>query len=150
MIALNSHFYWGRILAIGSQYDNRKFQDIKILLRQHSFKLKFFQSYHKIWQTYCRANLSSVLDPLKCWLSITVLAQDLLSNYVTTLFAVSTLWRAWGLSFSSKCLKFHVNFKNTEKNWELIFNFRNSWIWIGCEKNSLSSRQNTYHRESIY
>ena len=37
------------------------------------FELIFFLNDQKIWQIYCRADLSSVSDPLTCWLSIGVL-----------------------------------------------------------------------------
>ena len=37
-----------------------------------------FQSDEKIWQKYCRADLSSLSDHLTCWLSINVLTQGFL------------------------------------------------------------------------
>ena len=38
-----------------------------------------FQSDEKLWQKYCRADLSSLSNPLTCWLSISVLIRDFLS-----------------------------------------------------------------------
>ena len=37
------------------------------------FELIFYQSDQKTWQKYSRADLSSVLEPLTCWLPISVL-----------------------------------------------------------------------------
>ena len=37
-----------------------------------------FQSDQKIWQKYCRADLSSVSDPLTCWISLGLLTQGFL------------------------------------------------------------------------
>ena len=42
------------------------------------FELIFFQNEEKIWQNDGRAELSSLLDPLTCWLSINVLTQGFL------------------------------------------------------------------------
>ena len=41
--------------------------------KEEFFELLFFQSDQKIWQKYCCEALSSVSDPLTCWLSISVL-----------------------------------------------------------------------------
>ena len=41
-------------------------------------ELIFFQSYQKIWQKYCRADLGSVSDTLTYWLSISVLTRGFL------------------------------------------------------------------------
>ena len=46
--------------------------------RQNFLELKFFQIDKKLWQNYCRKDLSSFSDTLTCWLSISVLTQDFL------------------------------------------------------------------------
>ena len=51
-------------------------------------ELIFFQTDQKIWQKYCREDLNSVPDRLKCWLCIVVLARGFLGISVTRLFAV--------------------------------------------------------------
>ena len=65
------------------------------------FELKFFQCNQKIWQNYCRANISSVSDPLTCCLSISALTPCLLSISVTRLVVY-----LFSLSFFSKYSKF--------------------------------------------
>ena len=40
-------------------------------------ELNFFQSDQNIWH-YCRADLSSVLEPLMCWFSIKILTCNFL------------------------------------------------------------------------
>ena len=47
-----------------------------------------FWSDQNIWQKYCRADLSSLSDPLICWLSMSVLTLGFLGIYKTLLFAV--------------------------------------------------------------
>ena len=42
------------------------------------FELMSFQSIQKIWQKYCRADLSSISDPLTYWLSLSGLIQGFL------------------------------------------------------------------------
>ena len=42
------------------------------------FEQKLFQSDQKLLQNYCRLDLDSVLDPLTCWLYISVLTQGFL------------------------------------------------------------------------
>ena len=47
--------------------------------KKEILELIFFESDQKIWQKHCRADLSSVLEPLRCWVSISVLTQMFLS-----------------------------------------------------------------------
>ena len=47
-----------------------------------------FQSDRKIWQKYCLADLSSVLDPLRCWPCRSFLTRGFFVILVTPLFAV--------------------------------------------------------------
>ena len=42
------------------------------------FELIFFLNDHKIWQKFCRADLSSVSDLLTCWQSKSVLRRGFL------------------------------------------------------------------------
>ena len=42
------------------------------------FELILFQKDQKIWQKYCRADLSSVLERLTCWLLISALTRGFL------------------------------------------------------------------------
>ena len=39
------------------------------------FELIFFQSDQRIWQKYCRGDLSNLSDPLTFWLSLSVLTR---------------------------------------------------------------------------
>ena len=54
-----------------------------------------------------------------------------------------------GPSFFSKCPKFDVDFRSLEKSLENIVSFGENWIWIGCVKHSVLTRENTCHLESI-
>ena len=61
------------------------------------FELIFFQSNQKIWEKYFCPDLSSVSDPLTCWLYISVLIRGSLGIEVTPLFAVYNFIRKWTL-----------------------------------------------------
>ena len=113
------------------------------------FQLKFFQCDQKIWQNYCRADLSSFSDLFTCCLSMRILRRGFLGIKVTTLFAVYNFVNtsAMRLTVFSKCSKFDVDFRNAEKNWEHIFNFKENCIWFGCMKHPLLPRENTCRRE---
>ena len=75
LVALNTRLYWERIIVIGCQYVDKPSQDTS---KTEFFELISFQSDQKIWQKYCRTDLSSVWDPLTYWLSISVLRRDCL------------------------------------------------------------------------
>ena len=47
-------------------------------IKAEFLELIFFESDQKIWQNFCRADLTSVPDLLTCWLSIIVLTQGFL------------------------------------------------------------------------
>ena len=51
-------------------------------------KMMHFQIDQKIWEKYFPADLSNLLEPLTCSLSISVLTRGFLGVYVTLLFAV--------------------------------------------------------------
>ena len=116
------------------------------------FQLKFFQSDDKVWQNYCCADFSSVWIPSTCWLFISVLTPGILGNELTTLFAVTKFWStsAMRLIFFSNCSKYATDFRNSEKNWENIFAFGDTFFSVGSVKHSLLRRENTCHREPIY
>ena len=115
------------------------------------FELIFFQSDQKIWQKYLCSNLSSLSDPLTCWLFICVLTRGVLGMLLTP--------HSWLYNFRKKsqlrlifCLKvFHIwcRFRKCRKNLETIFWFSDNSIWIGSGKHSLLLRENTFHRVSI-
>ena len=79
LVALNTHFHWQTIHFIG---DNVLTNSLKILdtTKKEFFELIFFLNDQKIWQSFCQADLSSVWDPLTCWLSISVLTRDFLAT----------------------------------------------------------------------
>ena len=82
--------------------------------KKEFFELKFFQIDERIWQSYCRVDLSSVSDTLTCWLSISVLTWSFLGIWVTTLFAF-------------------YNF-GSESAMRLILFFKLLKIWFSCQK----------------
>ena len=59
-----------------------------------------------------------------------------LSNHVFRVY-ISEIQNLWGSSFFSKCLKFNLDFKNSEKNSENIFCFWDNIIWVGIFNFSL-------------
>ena len=126
---------------------------LKILhtTKKEFFDLIFFQSHQKIWQKYCREDLCSVLEPLTCWMPISVLTQVFLGISVTLLFPayISEANNLWSSSFFRKYSKLYVDFWNAEKNSKNVFRYLDNCIWIGCVKHSLLLRENTFHRVSI-
>ena len=77
LVSLDTRFYLERILVIGYQYDKNTLK-ISNTTKTELFELISFQSDQKIWQKYCRADLSSLSDPLAYWLSISVLTRGFL------------------------------------------------------------------------
>ena len=77
LVLLKTRFYWERILVIGCQHVKKS---VKIIdaTKTEVLKVIFFHSYIKIEQKDCRVELSSVFDPLTCWLSISVLGRRFL------------------------------------------------------------------------
>ena len=115
------------------------------------FELIFFPSHQKLWQKYCCEDLSDSSDLLTYWLSISVLTHGFLGIYVTPLFPVYILEtnKIWGSSFFPKYPNFYVAFGNAKKNSENIFQFLDNCIWIGCVKQFLLLRENTFYLVSI-
>ena len=72
LVALNTHFYWQRILVTGVQYVKKKSQDFRYF-QDRILGSEFFLNDQKIWQNYCRADFSIVSDPLTWSLSISIL-----------------------------------------------------------------------------
>ena len=71
LVALDTLFYWQRILVIECQYVNSL--NISDTTKMEYFELILFLNAQKIWQKYWRENLRSVSDLLTCSLSISVL-----------------------------------------------------------------------------
>ena len=115
-------------------------------------ELDIFQSDQKIWQKYCRADVSSLSHPLTCWLSQSVLKQGLfghLSNCAfCSLYFLKQITSEAHLFFL-KYFKFYIDCGNPEKNSENIFWFWDNCIWIGFVKNYLFLGENTCHWVSI-
>ena len=65
-----------------------KTQKISDTSKKAFMALIFFESFQKISLKHCRADLSSVSEPLTCWLSISVLIRGFLSFYVSPFFGV--------------------------------------------------------------
>ena len=77
-VALDSRFYWERILVIGLSTCSQRVSRCPILLKQNFlcwFCIRVIKFFFKKW---CRAYLSNLSDPFTCWLSICVLTQGLL------------------------------------------------------------------------
>ena len=107
------------------------------------FEQKLFQSDQKPLQNYCRLDLDSVMDPLTCWLYISVLTQGFLGIQLTTLFAVYNFGNKSAMtliSFFPKCQKFDENFRHLEKIEKMFWVFEK----ISFELISLNTH---YYRE---
>ena len=102
------------------------------------FEHNFLASDQWIPWKCCDADLNSVWAPLPYCLSKHPLKWDFLDSYLTTFSEslTSKTQNLWWSSFSSKCSKFNIDFKNTGKNWENFFLWDNR-IWIGIVKLSL-------------
>ena len=83
--------------------------------------MKFFQIHERLWQSYCRVDLSSFSDTLTCWLSISFLTWHFLGIWVTTLFAF--------YNFGSKSAM------------RLILFFKLLKIWFSCQKSRKKLRK---------
>ena len=76
----------------------------------------------------------SVFARLPCCLSRDNLIREFLHIYLRTSFGGGNFKNrsATRVSFFRKCLKFNVDLKNAEKNWEKRFCFWDKCIWIVC------------------
>ena len=72
LVLLNTRFYWERILVIRCQYVKNSL-NISDNAKTEFLEKIFLQSDQKIWQKYCRLDLSSVSEHLTCWLAISSL-----------------------------------------------------------------------------
>ena len=77
LITSDPRFYWEIYFSLGV---NMLTNTLKIsdTTKTEFIDLTSFQSDQKIWQRYCRADLSSLSDPLTCWPSISVLTWSFL------------------------------------------------------------------------
>ena len=69
---------------------------------------------------------------------------DFLGIDLTRFFGVRNFGNTSGMRlnfFFRICSKFNLHFRNAEKDWEKVFCFRHTFIWIGCVKLSLLKRE---------
>ena len=85
----------------------------------------------------------SLWAPLPCYSLKALQKRDFLDIYLTTVFGVCNFKHtsAMRVTFSWKCSKFYLHFKNGENKSEKVFPFRDNCIWIGCVKLSLLRRE---------
>ena len=130
------------------------------------FELIFFQSDRKIYRKYSCADLrsdSDPLDPLTCWLSISVLTRGFLVISVTPHFAVYNFWKKTTFEadlvfqsilnfvqisemqkkiqktfFDSEIIAFQLIALNTRFYWEAI-------QFIGCQYGNKMSQDFRYY-----
>ena len=114
-------------ISIGCFKHSLLTNSLKILdtAQNESFKLKFFQKDPKKWENYCGADLSTILDPLTCRLSISVLTRSFLFISETTLFAVYNFvyTSAMRLIFFFKIFKIWCRFQKCKKMLRKYFQF---------------------------
>ena len=87
LVALKTRFIEREYLSSGVNDLTSSFK-ISDTTKTEFFELIFLESDQKIWQKYRRANWSSFLVHLTCWMSISVLTWGFLGIWVTWLFAV--------------------------------------------------------------
>ena len=135
MVALNSPYYeantcrrcisigCGKFSLLGRKYVSlavnvlTKSPKISNVIKRDIFQLNFGQSDETIFWKCCRADFSSVWDPLTCWLSKGVLKRGVLDIYLTTSLEVSNFGNtsAMRLIFFFKLLKIWCRFQNWRK-----------------------------------
>ena len=74
LVPLDARFYWKRMLVMGL---NMLTNSLKILdtSKTEFLELIFFLNEQNTWQKSRPADLSSVSDPLTCWLCISILTR---------------------------------------------------------------------------
>ena len=109
---------------------------IKHVNKRPKIKLNWLGSDQWIRWKYCDAYFNSALARLPWSLLKGPLKWDFLEIYLTTFSesVISEIQNLWASSFVSKYWKFNLHFKITVKNWEKLFFFWDSCIWIGIIK----------------
>ena len=103
------------------------------------FQISSLDSDHWIWKSFCDAYFNSACVRVPCCLSKGPLKWDFLDIYLTTFSEslnseIQNLWRSF---FVSKYLIFHLDFKNSVKNWGRLLCLWENCTWIGIVKFSL-------------
>ena len=103
------------------------------------FQINSLDSDHWIWKSFCDAYFNSACVRVPCCLSKGPLKWDFLDIYLTTFSEslnseIQNLWRSF---FVSKYLIFHLDFKNSVKNWGRVLCLWENCTWIGIVKFSL-------------
>ena len=103
------------------------------------FQISSLDSDHWIWKSFCDAYFNSACVRVPCCLSKGPLKWDFLDIYLTTFSEsfnsqIQNLWRSF---FVSKYLIFHLDFKNSVKNWGRVLCLWENCTWIGIVKFSL-------------
>ena len=103
------------------------------------FEHNFLTSDKWLWWRCCDQDFESAWASLPYCLSKDPPKRDFLDIYLTTFSEslTSKIKSVWGSYFCSKCLKFNLDFKNAERNWENLFCFLDNCIWIGIVQFSL-------------
>ena len=122
MVALNVLFT-ERIYLLSRVTMLTKSLKISYTSKKELMWLIFFESYQKISQKQCRADLSSVLDTSTCWLSISVLIGFFLGFSVTPFFPVYNFSKKslWGSNFFLEEFKILFILWKCRKKWRKVF-----------------------------
>ena len=97
--------------------------EISYTSKKRFMGLILIESYQKITQKHCRADLSSVWDTLTCWLSISVLIRGILGFKVTPFFPVYNFSKksAVRLNFFLEVFKISCRFWKCRKELRKVF-----------------------------
>ena len=74
LVALNTRFFEREYLSSGVNMLKKSLKNLYTTKTEFLERI-FFQSDKKVWQNYYCADWGSLLDPLTCWLSISVLTR---------------------------------------------------------------------------
>ena len=109
----------------------KKCPNISDPTKRHERQLNFFDINEKLAKKYCRADFSSVLDPLTGWFRNCVLKQEFKGIQVTRSSGINNFGyvEAMKVIFFSKCSRLYVDFENLIKLWEDIDGFEDNLSW---------------------
>ena len=95
------------------------------LIQRDVFYLNFSSINGNLEYRCCRGDFSNVWIPWTHWLPKGLLKQELFAIHITTFFRVNNFEtiKVIKLIFFSKCVKFHVDFKNAMRIPQITFGF---------------------------
>ena len=112
----------------------KKCPKISYLTKRHHTELSLVDINQTLGSKFCRADFSSVFDPLTIWFPKGVLKQDFSGIQRTTFFEINNFGRIEPMKVICfpKWSKVYVDFQNTIKLPENIDGFEHNCVWTCC------------------